>query len=466
MTSAVATVTVIDFLSRLKWLDGRALLPTIEPYRRRIFEQFFALDDAGTPRVNLGLFGRAKKNWKSTDAMLACLYALLQDSPWGSQVYVVANDEDQADDNLDLVKKIVKANPWLNDLLLLKAKIVERKDGGGFMKHLPGQSAITEHGKTYRFKADDEIHGYRNWDLLEALAPDPTRRDAQQWITSYATLFHKPGVPLFDLLQQAKAGTDPRMLVSWYAADWCTDPDFAWRPPEHRANPSMASWGNPSYLEQQRRRLPTHKFNRLHLNLPGSPEGTAYQAERVMDAVQRGVQVRPRLDGVRHVAFVDMSGGSADDAVLAIAHRDGDDRGVLDRLVDQGQRPPFDPSAAVERFVPVLREYGCTALELDRYAGNTFKAQFEKAGFRCDVASQSKSEIYEDCEVPLNGRRLVLIDHQVLEQQLLGLAWRGGKIDHAPGEHDDFANAAAGALMRAIGGGSGRGGRMVPLGGL
>ena len=37
-----------------------------------------------------------------------------------------------------------------------------------------------------------------------------------------------------------------------------------------------------------------------------------------------------------------------------------------------------------------------------------------------------------------------------LEQQLLGLVWRGGKIDHPPGEHDDLANAVAGVLHLLI----------------
>ena len=37
-----------------------------------------------------------------------------------------------------------------------------------------------------------------------------------------------------------------------------------------------------------------------------------------------------------------------------------------------------------------------------------------------------------------------LLDVPLLEQQLLGLVWRGNKIDHPGGEHDDWANAAAG----------------------
>ena len=42
------------------------------------------------------------------------------------------------------------------------------------------------HGKTYRFVGFDEIHGYKTWDVLEALQPDPTRTDHLTWITSYA----------------------------------------------------------------------------------------------------------------------------------------------------------------------------------------------------------------------------------------------------------------------------------------
>jgi hypothetical protein len=48
----------------------------------------------------------------------------------------------------------------------------------------------------------------------------------------------------------------------------------------------------------------------------------------------------------------------------------------------------------------------------------------------------------------------VLLDVPEIEQQLLGLVWRGGKIDHQNGEHDDWANAAAGVvheLLRAEG---------------
>ena len=43
--------------------------------RRLVQWNFFALDEAGRVRFDIGLFGRAKKNWKTADADLAALYA-------------------------------------------------------------------------------------------------------------------------------------------------------------------------------------------------------------------------------------------------------------------------------------------------------------------------------------------------------------------------------------------------------
>jgi len=444
-TAATMPPPILSFFSRLAWINGSPLLSHIELYRRRLFEQFFdERDERGRLRHNLGLFGRGKKNWKTADLVLASLFALITDSEGGNQVYLVANDEGQAADDLTLAKKIIKANPLFEEWLRVKKTTIERRDGQGFLEVLPAQDAIGSHGKTYRLLGVDEIHGYRSWDLLEALAPDPTRPDCQQWITSYASVFHRPGAPLFDLLRQAKTETDSRLLFSWYGADFTTDPAFADVSPERRANPSMDSWGDPDYLAQQQRQLPAHKYRRLHLNLPGLPEGSAFQPEPVMEAIERGMAVRPPVPGIAYVAFVDMSGGSNDDAVLGIGHCNADGLAVLDRLVDQGQRPPFDPRAAVERFVIVLREYGVSTVVSDAYAGEAFKAEFLRHRIECRKSARTKSQLYAALEPALNGHRVVLLDVPKLEQQLLGLIWRGGKIDHPHGEHDDYANVCAG----------------------
>jgi hypothetical protein len=443
-------MTILEFLDALRWIDRRPLRECLEPYRRRIFEQAFEPDGPGF-QYNLILCGRAKKNWKSADLVLAMLWALLEPRPGRKECFLVAFDEDQAANDLTLLKLLIRANPALTTALSVRQNIITRKDGRAFAEVLPGQSHLGEHGRTFRFLGIDEIHTQKTWDLLEALQPDPTRLDAQTWITSYASIFHKPGVPLFDLTAAGRTGHDPRMLFSWYAADYTTDPDLADATPEERANPSRGSWLDQGYLEQQKRRLPAHKFRRLHLNLPGLPEGSAFQPDPVMAAMDRAHTDRPPEPGVTYQAFVDMSGGSADDAVLAVGYQDVEGRAIIARVVNQGPPPPFDPRKAVERFTAVLREYGVSRVTGDNYAGQTFKADFEDRGITYAVSALSKSKLYESLEPHLNGSRVLLPDVPAIEQQLLGLVWRNGKIDHPAGEHDDYANAVAGAVFLAGG---------------
>ena len=439
-------LAITTFIDSLNWIDGRPLHRVMEPYRRSLFERFFGkLDARGHPFYNLGLFGRSKKNWKSADAVVAGLYALTGESLGGSQVLLVSNDEGQSADNLSLAKKIIQRNPALKMVLAIQLKTITRRDGRGFMQILPAKFAVGEHGKTFRLLIVDEIHGHRDYNLLEALQPDPHRPDCQTWITSYASIFHKPGVPLFDLMQLGKTGTDPRMLFSWYGGDFTTDPNYRDKSPEERANPSLASF-TPGYLEQQQRRLPAHKYRRLHLNLAGLPEGSAFQPEPIMDAIDRGVRVRQPEPGITYHAFVDMSGGSNDDATLAIGHQDANDHSVLDLLMNQGQAPPFDPIKAVERFCTTLKAWGIHHVTGDRFAGNTFQSAFQERGMGYQVADQTASEAYEAMEPLLNSSKIILLDHPEMESQLLSLIWKGGKITHPSGEHDDFANACAGLV--------------------
>ena len=287
--------------------------------------------------------------------------------------------------------------------------------------------------------------------ICEALAPDPTRNDALIWITSYAGIRHAPGVPLFDFGPAGKRGDDPRMYFSWYGGDFSTDPALADATPED-ANPSMASWGNPGYLDQQRKRLPNHKFRRLHLNLPGSPDGAAFDGDKVMEAIVKGRRRLAYAAGNTYHAFVDMSGGSSDDATFAIAHADRETkRTVLDVLMSQTGSPPFTARAAGLKFVAELKAWGpgLSRVTGDAYAGQTFRRAIEDAGIFYSVSSQSKSDIYDEFEPKLNAGEVDLLDHPKLTEQLLTLVLRGGKIDHQTGDHDDHANAACGAVWLA-----------------
>lgn len=440
-----AAITSLDFLGRLNWIDGTPL--AIEPYRARIFEQAFdTFDENGRPKYSLILCGRGKKNHKSADLILASLFSLMvREAPQGSDVLVLANDEGQAADDLSLAKKLIGASPELNSEIEIRVKELVRRDGRGSIKILPARDVAGAHGKSACMIAYDEIHSYRDYDLIEALSPDPTR-DVLVWVASYQTIYAQAGIPLFDLFQAGKNGTDPRMLFSWYSGSYTTDPDFAELEPELRANPSIASWKDGrAYLDTQKRRLPFAKFRRLHLNEPGSPSGAFLDQGRVLECVSVGVRKRSFQYGIKYFAFVDMSGGSNDNAVLAIAHKE-DDCIVLDCIEKQAGGTPFDPRKAVEKFCSIMDEYNCTVVYGDGYAGQTFRLDFEADGKKYQVIKQSASDILEKLEPKINAGEVRLLDDATLIEELCTLVvTRGGKVQAESNSHDDHAVACAGA---------------------
>jgi hypothetical protein len=433
----------MKFFGLLRWLDGRPLLDTIEDYRRNLFER--ALD---SHQFNLVLSGRAKKNWKTTDLILAALYLLLvPQTMQGNDALILANDEDQASDDLSLAKKLVQVNPIIASECEILLKEIRRRDNRGSIKILPAKDVVGAHGKTAAFIGFDEIHGYKDWDLIEALSPDPTRR-VLTWITTYDTIWNSVGIPLFDLKQLGRAGTDPKMLFSWYSADLCTDAGFSDKTPEQRANPSMASWPEGmGYLEQQKRRLPTHKYRRLHLNLPGAPNNAFFDQGSVLAAIVPGRTVLPPEPDIKYRAFVDMSGGSSDEAVLAIAHLVGERKVVIDRIETQAGRVPFNPRSAVTKFANILKQqYHVAKCIGDAYAGKTFQLDFQAHGIEYQMCPRPKTDLYEFMEPLLNAGEIELPDLPKLQEQLLTLVVKGAHIDAEKGGHDDWANSCAGVV--------------------
>jgi hypothetical protein len=95
-----------------------------------------------------------------------------------------------------------------------------------------------------------------------------------------------------------------------------------------------------------------------------------------------------------------------------------------------------------------------TSLTGDRWGGEFVRERFESAGLKYEISERVKSDIYKELLPLLNSGRAELLDIARLTTQLCNLerrTARGGKdsIDHAPGAHDDGANAVAGAIVLA-----------------
>ena len=137
---------------------------------------------------------------------------------------------------------------------------------------------------------------------------------------------------------------------------------------------------------------------------------------------------------------------------MAVAHRDKDRRIILDALRER--KPPFNPEAVVAEYAGLLRSYHVSRVVGDHYGGEWPVESFRKAGIAYEQSAAPKSDLYRDLLPFLNGGRVELLDSPRLISQLCSLERRTARsgrdsIDHAPGGHDDVANACAGAITLA-----------------
>lgn len=172
--------------------------------------------------------------------------------------------------------------------------------------------------------------------------------------------------------------------------------------------------------------------------------------DAVTDAQRDKPMELPRIEGQTYRAFCDMSGGGADEHSLSVAHRDGA-RVVVDLVTAR----KGDPEAAVEAFAGVLRAYGVNRVSGDRYAGAWVPAAFQRHGITYEPATGTRSELYAAIAPALNAGQVELPPCPIMARQLSTLerrTTRGGRdiIDHAPGAHDDRANAVAGAVQLCL----------------
>lgn len=155
----------------------------------------------------------------------------------------------------------------------------------------------------------------------------------------------------------------------------------------------------------------------------------------------------PQRKGREYVAFADMSGGGPDEHALAIAHAEKGDVLVVDLVTGR----KGNPAHAVADFADICRRYGIRRVYGDRYAAEWPRVEFRKHGVAFHDAPGTRSELYLSLLSAMNSGRVELPPCPVVERQLVGLerrTTRGGRdqIDHAPGAHDDRANACAGAV--------------------
>lgn len=178
----------------------------------------------------------------------------------------------------------------------------------------------------------------------------------------------------------------------------------------------------------------------------------AYVDRAVVEAAtDAGTPERLPRPHTSYVAFADLSGGRSDDAALAIAHREGEQT-----IIDYARqwRPPHNPTTVIEDMATELRRYGLRRVVGDNYAAEFVAGAFRANGITYKRSPLPKAGLYLEFLPRLTSGLIKLPDNPTLAEQFCNLERRtraGGRdiIDHPPGQHDDLANAVAGAATIA-----------------
>lgn len=224
-------------------------------------------------------------------------------------------------------------------------------------------------------------------------------------------------------------------------------PVLVWQAPSLLMNPTLSPAVVEAALDRDESRARAEWLGLFREDVEG------FLGRDVINAcVLDGCREIPPTGGAQYVGFVDPSGGSRDSFTAAVAHLDEDGRAILDATREI--RPPFNPEAATAELCDFLRRYHISRVRGDAYAAEWVASTFAKNGITYERSDMTRSELYLELLPLVNARQVQLLDDDRLVSQLANLERRRGRsgrdsVDHAPGSHDDCANAVAGAIVHA-----------------
>lgn len=419
--------------------DGKPI--KLQEFQKKILRDVFQTkDEHGLRKYNLALCGFPKKNGKSTLASGVALYMLFCDVP-NAEVYSVAGDKDQAKIIFNMTKKAIERNPILFGSVKIYRDEIVVPSTNSLYKVL-SSDAPTLHGLNGSGIIFDELWNQPNRDLYDALTQSPTRKEPLTFIISYAGT--DTTSLLYELYQTGIQRKDPKMYFFW-------------------SEKNLASWITEEYLEQQRKRLPAHVYQRLHENKWCQGENAFLSREEIEQCVDP--VLKPQLEGKKHLKYylaVDL-GLVRDRTVLTIVHKNPDDNLIyLDfmKTYKGSKKNPVLISDVEKDIVWANENFEITKNIFDpwqmkgtaeRLRSRIRVSEFTFTGSSIQKLSQNLFYLFH------NGLIRIYL-HKELEEELLNLNAEeksyGWRIDHKSGKYSDHVISLGMAAMEAINSGN------------
>ncbi|MDD3607293.1 MAG: terminase large subunit [Candidatus Moranbacteria bacterium] len=424
------------FLSEHYILEDGNLIRLQEFQKKILRDVFQTKGKDGLRKYNLALVGIPKKNGKSTLASGVALYMLFADVP-NAEVYSVAGDKDQAKIIFQMTKKAIERNPMLlNSVKIYRDEIVVPATNSIYK--VLSADAPTLHGLNGSGIIFDEIWNQPNRDLYDALTQSPVRKEPLTFIVTYAGSDQTS--LLYDLYKTGIQKKDPSMYFFW-------------------SENNLADWVTPEYIESQKRRLPTHVFQRLHENKWCQGSNAFLTREEIAQCVD--AVLKPQLGGKdesRYYLAVDL-GLVRDRTVLSVCHKD-----PIDNLVYLDYMKTYKGTKNNPVLISDVEKDIIWANENFNIARNIFdpwqlKSTAERLKGKIKIeefnfTSNSIQKLSQNLFYLFHNALIRIYSHQELEEELLNLNAEeksyGWRIDHKSGKFSDHAISLGMSAMYAV----------------
>jgi len=351
-------------------------------------------------------------------------------------IFVIANDKNQA----GIIKKYISGILHGNNLLKSKIQNETKEEielAGGVGIAVRTCSYRTLRGYTLLAAILEELAFYRSED-----SANPDREILAAVRPALATI--PESILLGISTPYSRSGVLWEMFKNYFGKP---GGPFIWTAPTRTMNPTIGAGLIEAALAED------PQAARAEWEAVWRDDIAAFISADVVDAVTiPGRFELPKISGIHYFGFIDPSGGRQDSFTLGISHRESQGRVILD--VIRERHPPFQPKAVVAEFGEVLKSFGISEVQADRYAGEWVLEAFREQGISVKASEMTASEIYLNFLPIVSNGSVELLDNKRLRDQLTGLERRtrsGGKdlITHYPGGHDDVANAVAGCCVQA-----------------
>jgi len=345
-------------------------------------------------------------------------------------IMVLAADRKQARSVFRYISGLLHSNPMLERMIVREDKeAIELSNRTVIEVHTASFRAVR--GYTVACCIADEVAFWRSedsanpdYEILNAIRPAMATLEGK--LIALSSPYSKRGA-LWDAYRRYYRSSNKHVLVA--------------QAPSKTMNPSLPQ----RVIEQAYERDPESAKAEYGAQFRSDLE--AFIAREVVESVTRQYPLElPYNSRNRYAAFVDPAGGGQDEYTLSIGHWE-DKRLVVDLV--RAKRGV--PAAITEEFAAVLKAYSVRQVHSDKYAGSWPADEFMKHGITIDYSPKARSELYLDALPAITSGRVELPPDSKLLTQFIGLERKTSKqgrdsVNHAPGAHDDRANAAAGLI--------------------